>query len=215
MVVALFPGLCHEASAQEEELKAAREFALGAINGYIENVLTAKNIANFNFRSMEEARQADVGLPLKVMYVSLEGLKDYDGRQQFDTLLKDPGTLWFPVTVGGKIRSKIEIGYRNGEWIAGEFGGVRTVREIDAVSHRIDEIGREAGIEDDFDVMLVKIPALFSTFLYLKGEEKQALVPAMVSPQRFGLENGQVYAVRDILDTLKEVAVQIDGKKVM
>jgi hypothetical protein len=109
----------------------------------------------------------------------------------------------------------MEIVEKNGNWIAGEFGGVRTVKEIEIVKKQLPELLESKEVKEPYKIMLVKIPALYAAFLYIESSQGEFLIPAMVQPQRFNLETARLYNADEVLSKLREFAKEIDEKKVM
>jgi hypothetical protein len=61
--------------------------------------------------------------------------------------------------------------------------------------------------------LLVKIPSLHAVFLYVESPRGEFLVPAMPQPQRFNLQDAQIYPADDVLAKLSEFAQEIDEDK--
>jgi hypothetical protein len=160
---------------------------------YIKDVVHEENCADFGFENLEEAKKARVGEPLIVKFIPLQALKGHQSGNDIATLLVDAGKLWFPVMVGEEGRAKLEAIEKDGEWLAGEFGRL--------ISHQIFP---------PFKVMLLNIPSLMATFVYVEGSQEKFLVPCMVQPKRFNLQNGVVYQPNEVLTSLKQLALEID-----
>ena len=186
-----------------------------ALKKYVTNVVNKQNFSRFNFKSYEEAKIASLGDPYKVMYIGLDSLKRYESGSEIKSIMKDPKKIWFPVEVKGEIRTKMELLERKGSWIPGEFGGVRTVAEIASVKNQISNLIRSKGIKDPYTITLLEIPPIYAVFFYIDSQQGKYLVPAMIQPKRYDLENGRIYSADDVLARLKEFAVIIEGNKVM
>ena len=195
--------------------KQLLEFSQSSLAEYIKNVITEKNFANYGFKSLKETEVARPGDPYPVMVIGLKALKAYKSGTGAKPLLMDAKTFWFPVTVEGITRTKIEIIEKDGKWIAGEFGGVRTVKEIEIVKKQLPELLESKDIEAPYKIMLVKIPALYAEFLYIESSQGEFLISVMVQPERYKLVNGQMYTADEVLSKLREFAKEIDEKKVM
>jgi hypothetical protein len=195
--------------------KQVMEFSQQSLTEYVRNIINERNFTNFGFKSLKEARVARLGYPYQVMIIGLKDLKAYKSGLGVKPLLMDVKTLWFPVMVEDETRTKMEIVEKNGNWIAGEFGGVRTVKEIEIVKKQLPELLESKEVKEPYKIMLVKIPALYAAFLYIESSQGEFLIPAMVQPQRFNLETARLYNADEVLSKLREFAKEIDEKKVM
>lgn len=191
------------------------EFAQESLERYVENMLNEKNFANFGFKSLSEAKEARVGDPYEVMIIGLRDLKAYKPGTGARPLLMDAKTLWFPVMAEGETRTKLEIIEKDGKWIAGDFGGIRTVQKVASIEPQLPRLLKSKGIEVPDKLMLVKIPVLQATFLYVESPRGEFLIPTMVQPQRYKLQDAQIYTADEVLSILREFAVEIDEKKLL
>jgi hypothetical protein len=217
-VAATGMALALAASAQSQHVAISSHvmtFAKTSLQAYVRDVVNEKNVANFGFKTVGEARRAEVGTPFEVRVVELRALKQYTSASDAPSLLQATGTLWFPVLVEGTVRTKLEVVQKGNELIPGEFGGTNEVGEIARVSGRLATILRDQGITVPTKVELVKVPPLFATFFYATDGGRHLAVPAMVQPQRYGLENGRAYPLADLLAILARYAQQIQADKVM
>lgn len=199
-----------------QELVGSDDFARVSLNQYL-SVLQQTNasIGKFGFNDtvgMPAAGEVTLGVPYRVFFIGLTDLQSLrvgGDETELDSLLADANTLWYPVLVNGVTTTKMEIVTKDGQQLPGEFGGTRTVQ---AVIEASEQIGAQVGGEEAIvETRLVKVPALQATFLYttLSGGE-EALTPAMVNPERFGLVDGNVYPVNEVLAKLKEAAADIN-----
>jgi len=175
---------------------------------YVRDVLNGRNCTAFGFLNYNEARSARVGEPYPVMLVKLVDLKNYQQGTDLRSLWVPTGKWWFPVLVNGRGRTKIEVLARNGQYLAGEFGGTRTAREILKVISRLPKIFPAEQVSPT-DIRLVVIPALKANFLFLAGPQANYLIPCTVLPGRYDLENGTPADPEALLTTLKSYAEEI------
>lgn len=201
--------------SQEKVDRPVMEFAQKSLRDYVSNTLTEKNVSKFNFKSLNAAKMAQLGDPFKVMFIGLDALREYRAGTGIKPIMTDAHTLWFPVMVGAEIRTKMEVINRGGKLLAGEFGGTRRVLEVATVLKQLSKLMESKGIGRPYKVMLIKIPVLYAEFLLIESSKGEFLIPAMIQPQRYTLENGRVYEDDEVLLKLKEFAQKIDGKKVM
>ena len=201
--------------ARRTRYAAERNEAQESLQMYVLQMLNKENVARFNFKSLDEARSATVGDPYSVSYIALDALQEYRAGTTARSIMKDAKKLWFPVLVGGEVRTKIEMVQRDGKWIGGEFGGTKSVQIISRVEQQLPGLFESEGLTEPFDTKMVMLPALYAVFFYEEDERGEYMVAAMAQPKRFGLRNGQIYEAEELLMRLKEHAVKIDPKKTM
>jgi hypothetical protein len=189
--------------------KTIMKISSEALNNLVRYALTEKNVTAFGFKSLQEAQSARVDTPFQVRIIGLRELKDYKAGSGPKSVLTDPGILWFPVMVDDEFKTKLELVRQGNEWIPGEFGDVRSALEVSAVSVKLKDLLRSKGVQDTYATSLVQIPALLATFLYVESSKGEFLIPAMLNPERYKLENGIVYSADKVLKTLKEFAAEI------
>ncbi len=194
--------------------KPVIEFAKKSLSNYINDMMTEKNITRFGFKTLKEAQAAQLGDPLQVMMIGLKDLKEYrDGK--IKPILIDTKTLWFPVISNGETKVKLEIIERDGKWIAGEFGNVRTTQVTASVLRQLPKLLEDKGIKVPYKIIFLKIPVLASVFLYVESTTEEYLIPALSQPKRYNLENGKIYDAKEVLSRLKDASLKIDEKKLM
>jgi hypothetical protein len=203
------------ALAQEKISSMVLEPANKALSNYVQEFLTEKNVARYGFKSLEEARTARLGEPLKVMFIGLENLKGYSQGMPAASLLIDKKTLWFPVVVGQETRAKLEIIEKDGIIIPGAFGAIKTTEKIDSTRRILTRLIKSGNIRDVKTTALVEVPSISAEFLYVEGADGEFFMPAMMNPERLGLEEGKLYAAEDLLSKLHDFAKEIDPNKVM
>lgn len=67
-------------------------------------------------------------------------------------------------------------------------------------------------IKAPYKTFLLEIPVLMATFINIESPQGDFLVPAMAQPERYNLENGQLYPADELLSKLSEYAKEIDEK---
>ena len=209
--IILLPG---DAYSQQEVRKPTIEFAQRALEGYVKNTVTERNFAKLGFKTLGEAQVARLGDPYRVMFIGLADLTAYETGIGARPLLVDAKTLWFPVMVGEETRTKLEITEKEGKLVPGEFGRFKTVENVIMAKDRIPGLLESIGVEAPYEVMLVRIAALRALLLYVESPEGEYLIPAMIQPQRYGLENGEMYPADEVLSKLRDFAREIDPDKI-
>ena len=191
------------------------EFAKKSLNDYVNDILNEDNCLRFNFKSLEEARSSYLGEPYKIVYIDLNSLKAYKSDSNLKSIVIDPKIYWFPVLVKEEIRTKLEIVEKEDRLIAGEFGGIRSVNEIALTIKQLPKLLDSLNIKEIDKSLLLKVPVMYASFLYIVDPQGEYLIPTMIHPQRFELQNRRIYKVEEILPVLKEYAIKIDGNKLL
>ncbi len=204
--------------SQDEETimigKKEKEFAEKSLDEYVKNFLSDKNVSKFGFRTLGQAQEATLGDPYKLMVIGLKNLKAYKAGMPANELMTDPQTLWYPVMVNDIATTKLEIIKKEGKLIAGEFGKIKIVQEITAAKDQLARMIEERKVKPPEEQMLIEISELHAMFIYFKNADGEFLIPSMIQPQRFELENGRVYPADELLSKLSEIAKKIDENKI-
>ncbi len=194
---------------QMADPKEAIRISNEALANYIQYGLTEKNAAAFGFKNLEDAKAAHIGQPYPVRIIDLSAVKDYQPGSGAKKMLRDPGIMWFPVMVGDTFRTKIEMVRIDDQWKPGEFGDTLKAKEVWAVGTQTKAIAEAKGMRDGYTSYIVHAPSLLATFFYLQSDDKEFLIPAMVNPERYGMDNGKVYSADEALRILKRFAKDI------
>ncbi len=201
--------------AQQVRPDTLADFARQSLSYYTNNAVSEQNVGGLGFDDLRQARAASLGDPLAVTMIALQDLKDYTTDVPLDNIVRDGGAYWFPVVSGNQTRAQLEILRTEGGFVAGDFGKPVTARAIADVQARLPAVLEAGDIDPPYQTTLLRIPALAATLVHVSSSQGDFLVPAMVNPLRYGLENGRVYAATELLQRLHEVAVDIEGDKVM
>ncbi len=191
------------------------QFAQRSLEGYVKNFLTEKNCSKFGFKSLQEAQSARVGEPYQIKLIGLKELKSYEPRTEAKSGVIHTKDLWFPVQVNNEIRTKLELVDKNGRLVPGEFGTINSVETIVTVRNQIPGLLESRQIRSDCKISLLKIPVLNANFFLVSSSAGDFLIPAMMQPQRFNIENAKIYKAEEILAILTKYVQQIDENKVM
>jgi len=189
--------------------KTALEAARQGLSSYVGNVINKDNFSKFGFKTLDEAKTARLGDPYQEAMIGLKDLKEYQPNTRMDALLTDTKTLWFPVLVDSVARTKMEVVSKDGKWITGEFGGTRSALEIVRAGRALPQLLESRNIQSPYDVRLVKIPVLYAVFLYVRSSMGEFIIPAMVQPERFGLQSANIYTVDEVFPGLADEARKI------
>lgn len=188
---------------------ATHEFASKSLNVYTKTLLTEQTVGKFGFKTLEEARSARLGRPLTLMTVGLRTVKAYQPGSGVKSLESEMPALWYPVVVDNRVVAKLEILEKDGKMISGDFGATGAAERVDAVLQRMPVILNENNLGTVANMMIFRVPHLRAVFLYLETARGEYLMPAMALPQRFDLQNGELYDVDMVLRRLKAHAEKI------
>ena len=211
MVLILNPGGASSNRDMQTSSKDLDAFANAALQEYVRIFVTEENYAKYGFRTYKHALEASVGDPLSEMMIPLEQVKSYEAGLEVSKILTDIQVYWFPVISEGMVHTKLQVLEREGEYIAGEFGGTRKVQIIADMQNRLPDLLKRERLSFEEPPLLVRVPALRATFLYLEYREAGYFVPAMINPELLSLENGVIYRSEEVLSRLSKFAQSIDG----
>jgi len=187
-----------------------QKFAQTALENYVNYVLDERTVTNFGFKDLKEAKSAKVGDPISVYYIPLKHLKEYRPETPATKLFIDPTKLFFPVHVDGEVRTKIEIIQMEGEWVAGEFGGLVFVHLLEDALQKLPGILKEHTISKSKTPVLVHVPALQASLLYIDAGDQEYFMTVTIYPERYRLEDGQLYKAELLLEIFSEYAQKIE-----
>jgi hypothetical protein len=193
-------------AAQGQEVDKVAPFATQSLRQLTGQVLTSESATRFGFKSLDEAREARVGAPLKVLNIGLASLRKYAPGGGLRSVASESAAVWFPVLVGEQVRSKLELLRKpDGTWATGEFGR----------PHLAAEVAKAAGVvarkADAPPPQVVKVPALNLVLVHVVGEAGELLVPAVGG---FGLTTGTAYPADEALKKLAAAAATADDRQV-
>jgi hypothetical protein len=115
--------------------------------------VTADNYRQLGFDSVDEARQARLGRPMPVAFISLNALKGYTREKDPRTLLTRTSELYYPVTVGDATKTAITLAKNAKGYQFTSVGHAEVIRHLTAY--------RTGAESDDFIVRVpVQQPAL-------------------------------------------------------
>jgi hypothetical protein len=146
-------------SVRERVVAAARPAYLRWLGS-----LAPDRAREFGFRSLDEARQAEILLPIPYYVPDRSG--DALTRGQIETLVESPSSTWLvPVAVEGRVVALVTMGTQaSQEPEAIEFGKPWAANRLEAGFRRLEKDGRRRGADVRFiaffspnmDVLLVR-----------------------------------------------------------
>jgi hypothetical protein len=139
--------------------------------------------------------------------VGLNDLRGYRANDDPRPLLRDEGTVMYPVTVGGEVRSSVILRKVNGDWKATQFGRSNLAgfahagRKQVATARRVPESG----------VSLVEIPTMSARMLEHE-ENGLPMLTALLDVPPTDLRAGVTLPAAEVFAKLQPLAAQNDGK---
>jgi hypothetical protein len=201
---------CSQPGTAAEKDMEISSFARTSLKGYVNNVLSEKNIGNFGFKTLGDARKAELGKAYPMLSLDLREIKNYREGDKVASLKTNTGTTWFPVTVSGEVVAKLEVLEKENRMIAGDFGAAAEALRISQAIAGTSKALESRGIGASGTVKILRIPYMKADFLYVSDFQSEYLIPAMPLPGRFELNNGEIYAAVEVLARMKKYAQQIE-----
>lgn len=159
------------------------------------------------FHSPSEVALASLAEPLPMLMVGLNDLRGYRAGDDPRPLLRDEGTVMYPVTVGGEVRSSVILRRVNGDWKATQFGRsnlagfAQAGRKQVASARRVPESG----------VSLVEIPTMSARMLEHE-ENGVPMLTSLLDVPNTDLRAGMTLTAAGVFAKLQPLAAQNDGK---
>jgi len=100
----------------------------------MQSLVRPETFQGLGFTSVDQAKNAQLGDPLKIFIVPLDELTAYKGDANAAGLLHDAHKLIYPVTVDQQVVSSLSATQRDDGWRATEFGNSALTRAL--VAHR-------------------------------------------------------------------------------
>jgi hypothetical protein len=159
------------------------------------------------FHSPSEIASASLAEPLPMRMVGLNDLRAYRAGDDPRPLIRDEGTVMYPVTVGGEVRSSVVLRKVNGDWKATQFGRSNLASFAHAGRARVASARRvpEAGVS------LVEIPTMSARML----EHEEGGVPMLTSlldVPNTDVRAGVTLPAAEVFAKLQPLAAQNDGR---
>jgi hypothetical protein len=172
----------------------------------LQQVATSGHHAVIGFDSPADARAAQTAAPLPVFMVRLDHLQAYREGQAPESLLVDLERVFYPVHVGGVIRSSMELSHEGGTWVVSSLGDKTEARMVHEARAQAE---RAAGTFVD-RFILVRVPALRLSFV--GHDEGQGLMLAPIADDAsLGLHAGQPIAAGEVFTRLVSIAERVDA----
>ncbi len=157
------------------------------------------------FASADEAASASLAAPLPMLMVRLDDLQAYRAGDDPRPLLKDEGSVLYPVAVGGEVRSSVVVRKINGEWKGTQFGRANLAKFAHEGRTRV---AAARGVATA-GVSFVEIPAIAARML---GHEENGvpMLTALLDLPGTDVRAGSTLPAADVFAKLQPVAARTD-----
>jgi hypothetical protein len=181
-----------------EEATRVAEAALPTFRQLVEQ---QKNAREMGFESPAELERARLGVPLPVLLVRLDQLREYAPGQDPDRLLAAAPRVLYPIVVGERVRSSLAV-IRTGKGLqASSFGAPTRATLVDrARAASVERTGLAPA-----DHFVVEVPGLNLVFVGARREGRLLLTPA-ISDRLAGLEAGRTQPAEEVFAALVPAA---------
>ncbi|HEY0781938.1 MAG TPA: papain-like cysteine protease family protein [Thermoanaerobaculia bacterium] len=157
---------------------------------------------HLGFRSAGEAKQAQLGTPLREYNVHLDALRGYTAQAPAEKLLRGGTTLFYPVVANGAIRSSVRIAHPEGKapetLSIGDTGVSSHLDRLQAIAPQLRQAGGDS-------VPAVRVPALGLYFVARKSGETLE-VASLFDVPNLGLKAGAFESAAAVFARLVPVA---------
>jgi hypothetical protein len=162
------------------------------------------------FRSPEEATSATLGSPLPMFMVGLNPLRAYRAGDDPRALLLSEGSVFYPVTVNGEVRSSVLVRQdaAGGGWKASQFGRPTLASLASAERANLAHARKvtESGVS------LVEIPTLSARMLEHE-ENGVPMLTSLLDVPGTDIHAGETRSAADVFTKLQPVAARLQDMR--
>jgi hypothetical protein len=196
-----------QASAQEvfikiEKIKPAASKALDTFGG----IITEQNYMQMGFKSTEEVKTAQLGVPFQEFMVRLDQLQKYESGVDPNQLLSGGQIVYFPVNVQNETRSSIMMIKEKEHWKAISYGSANLVKLLSSTRSRLERT-TDISISSFF---VVRIPALNLYFVGYHKNQQLMLTPILDNTE-YKFKSRIPISGQEVFKTLLPFAKSHDG----
>jgi hypothetical protein len=205
-LVILFLFVSH-APAQEATIKieALKPVALRALETF-GNIVNENNFMSMGFKSVQETKTAQLGIPFQEFTIELGKLKTYEPGANPNQLLDGGHIAYFPVNVQTETRSSIMLVKEKDQWKAVSYGSANLIKLLASTRSRLQ---RATGMPIS-SFFAVRIPAMNLYFVGYRMDQQLMLTPILDNPE-YKLKSGTPISGEDVFRTLLPYAKAHDG----
>ena len=163
--------------------------------------LAQDNYQLLGFTSPEEAQGATLGMPLDVMFVPLDQLREYSPEQSPDALLSDSRLVLYPVDVNNEVRSSVQVQGSDEGWTPAGFGSTTLIKAVTAIS-------------PSQDAFLVQVPSL-GLYFVAQREDDSLMLTSLYDEPRFEFSAGRPLDASQVFEAIQSAANELDEEAPM
>jgi len=204
--MALLPPMARGQFVGGQTLDEGRQLADRSLRDYVAAALREDNAQRFGFKNLADAKSAQPGEPIPVLFIGLRELKAYRAGAGVGAVLSNARALWFPVVVQGEVRSKLEVTEIRGKWVAGEFGRPKAAQQLMRMYAEVPKMLEAAQLPKEGRLALVRVPALGVELFYATGSKGDHFVVASMYGEIPDLQVGKIYSADVLLGRLSRSA---------
>lgn len=143
-------------------------------------LVNAENYKDFGFDSADEVAGTTLGAPLRVYFVQLDELREYQPGSDPNRLLKDINQMNYPVLSRERVRSSVVVQQAGGGWRISKLGQGGLAQQIAAVRRAPTAAAApDAAAQQQF---IVHVGALGLYFLGQREGDALMLTPVFTPP---------------------------------
>jgi len=205
-IVILFLFVSH-APAQEVLIKTEKlePVALRALETFA-NIVNENNFMRMGFKSVEEAKTAQLGAPFQEFSIELGKLKTYEPGANPNQLLDGGNIAYYPVNVQSETRSSIMLVKEKDQWKAVSYGSANLIKLFTSTRSRL-QTSSNLPISSFF---VVRIPAMNIYFVGYRMDQQLMLTPILDNTE-YKFRSGTPVSGEDVFRTLLPYAKAHDG----
>ena len=191
----------NQGGQQQQQTFADAESAATQALATFRTLVNAQNYKDFGFESADELASARLGVPLRVYFVRLDQLREYQPGSDPNRLLNDLNQMNYPVLSRDKVRSSVVVQQVDNRWRLSKLGQGGLAQQIAAVRKN------PAGTVPDptAQQFIVHVGALGLYFLGHREGDKLMLTPVTV-PTGLNLRAGTPAPAEEVFAALLPLA---------
>ena len=193
-------------NAQDDNTRELKTQAVKALESF-SKIVSKTNYKTLGFENAGEISKASLGVPIRVFMIRLDHLKEYKRENDPSELLVGGDYYIYPVLVGNKVRSAIDMEKSGKTWKATGYGGSNLIKTITGIRSRVSEKTRV----DKSKFFLVRIPALNQIFIGFGSGSKLMLTPRVDIPE-YKFKEGEPIPAKDVMEILVPIAQEHNGE---
>lgn len=200
MMVLFIAGIFSQnAFSQDDEMKRMAKEDMKAWS----KSFSKEQVEKLGYKDKGEFNSAELGDPYKVYTIDPNKLVEYGQNEEFERLLESTGYIAYPVISEGRSKSLLWMYQKDNEWKIARVGSAGLSQDLRSNEARIEKQKEELGLNQDQEPMLVRLYQLYLDFFYLKGEEREYMVP-MANIPALDIKGGTFYPAEEMIPMLQE-----------